>query len=102
MPYCHNLNRNHKKPRRGEIIMTLGEARGKRVNMVLEPRRRRYQLRPRNPTGQAPSGLTNLFSFTTPGCTGGHNCQDPAILRDRSLHIWYQNNNCIKNQRSFS
>ena len=27
-----------------------------------------------------PSGLTKSYAIYTPGCTGGHNCQDPSDL----------------------
>jgi hypothetical protein len=67
--------------------MTPGKTRGWGTKSSTEPRRRRYQLRSRNSTGQAPTGLTNFYTIHTPGFTGGHHCHDPAILRDRLLGV---------------
>ena len=47
-------------------------------------------------------GLFGTYLSFTPSCTGGHNCINPAILRDRLLRVYHRNNNWIKNQRPFS
>jgi hypothetical protein len=67
-------------PEWGFTIMTPGKTRGKKHKVSGEPRRRRYELPPRNPTGQAPSGLANFYTIHTPGFTGGHHCFNPSGL----------------------
>jgi hypothetical protein len=61
--------------------MTPGKARGKKSKYgIRAPKAAKL-------VASAAADLPQRFLTVTPGYTGGHNGNDPAILRDRSLRI---------------
>jgi hypothetical protein len=76
-------------PEWGFTSMTTDKARGYKSKYGFGVRRggRYYFLfRPRNSTGQAPTGLWGTCLYLTPGYTGGHHCQDPSDLAIQPPH----------------